>query len=68
MGKDATVSDIVTRFEMMFEDVDLAHVLLAQSYSLEQMAEGITDWYSRVDDLSSQIIRKNTTVILPDNY
>ena len=44
MGENATVSDILTRFEMMFGDVDPPNVLLAQSYSLEQMAgEGITD-------------------------
>ena len=69
MGKDATVSDILTRFEMMFGDVDSPHVLLAQFCSLEQMAgEGITDWYSRVEDLASRIIRKDATVISPHSY
>ena len=69
MGEDATVSDILSRFEMMFGDVDPPHVLLAQFYSLEQMAgEGITDWYSRVEDLASRIIRKDATVISPNNY
>ena len=33
MVEDATVSDILTRFEMMFWDVDLPHVLVAQFYS-----------------------------------
>ena len=30
--------------------------------------EGITDWYSRVEDLASRIIRKDATVISPDTY
>ena len=69
MGEDATVSHVLTRFEMMFWDLDPAHVLLAQFYNLEQTAgEGFTDWYSRVQDLVSQIIRKDATVIFPDNY
>ena len=69
MGEDAAVSDILTRFEMMFGDVDPPHVLLAQFYNLEQTAgEGITDWYSRVEDLASRIIREDATVISPDNY
>ena len=49
MGKDASVSDIFSRFKMMFGDVDPPHVLLAQFYSLKQFAgEGITHLYSRV--------------------
>ena len=33
MGEDAPVSDILTRFEMMFGDLDPSHVLLAQFYN-----------------------------------
>ena len=64
MGEDATVSDILSRFEMMFGDVDPPHVLLAQFYSLEQMTgEGITDWYSRVEDLASRKLLFHPTIM-----
>ena len=44
MGESASVNDILSRFEMMFGDVDPPHILLAQFYAAEQMAvESITN-------------------------
>ena len=69
MGETATVADILSRFEMMFGDVNPPHVLLAQFYAAEQKTgESITDWYSRIEDIASRIIRKDSTVISPNNY
>ena len=52
MGEDATVNDIVTRFDMMFGDVNPPHVLLAQFYSPSQApGESITDWCARLEDI-----------------
>ena len=39
LGEDGTVSDILTRFEMMFGDVDPPHVLSAHFYNLEHRQE-----------------------------
>ena len=36
MGEEASVADILGRYEMMFGDVDPHHVLLAQFYAAEQ--------------------------------
>lgn len=69
MGDTATVADILGRFETMYGDVDPPHVLLAQFYAAEQRTgESITDWYSRIEDIASRIIRKDSTVISPNNY
>ena len=68
MGKDATVNDIVTRFDMMFGDVNPPHVLLAQFYSASQaQGESITDWYARLEDIASKITTKDGNVISPNN-
>ena len=69
MGETATVTDILNRFEMMFGDVNPPHVLLAQFYAAEQrQGENITDYYSRMEDIASRIIKKDSTVIRPNNY
>ena len=69
MGETATVADILKRFEMMFGDVNPPHVLLAQFYAAEQHpGESVTDWYARIEDIASKIIRKDSTVISPNNY
>ena len=69
MGKDATVNDIITRFDMMFGNVNPPHVLLAQYYSASQVpGESITDWYARLEDIASKITRKDGNVMSPNNY
>ena len=69
MGESASVKDILSRFEMMFGDVNPPHMLLAQFYSAEQMAgEGITDWYTRLQDMASKVMKKDSTLINPNNY
>ena len=69
MGKDATVIDIITQFDMMFGDVNSPHVLLAQFYSASKAPdESITDWYARLEDIASKIARKDGNVISPNNY
>ena len=69
MGEDATVNDIITRFDLMFGDVNPPHVLLAQFYSAFQApGESITDWYARLEDIASKITRKDGNVISPNNY
>ena len=69
MGEDATVADILSRYEIMFGDVNPPHVLLAQFYAAAQApGETMTDWYSRLEDLASRITRKDTNVISPNNY
>ena len=69
MGEDATVADIINRYDMMFGDVNPPHVLLAQFYSAFQTpGESITDWYARLEDIASKITRKDGNVISPNNY
>ena len=69
MGEEATVSDILARYEMMFGDVNPPHVLLAQFYAAEQgITESMTTWYARLEDLASRIIRKDASIITPNNY
>ena len=69
MGEDATVNDIITRYDMMFGDVNPPHVLLAQFYSASQTpGESITDWYARLEDIASKITRKDGNAISPNNY
>ena len=69
MGETPTVADILNRFEMMFGDVNPPHVLLAEFYAAEQRpGESITDWYARIEDIASRIIRKDSAVISPNNY
>ena len=69
MGEDATVNDIITRYDMMFGDVNPPHVLLAQFYSASQTpGESITDWYARLEDIASKITRKDGNVISANNY
>ena len=69
MDEDATVNDIITRYDMMFGDVNPPHVLLAQFYSDSQMpGESITNWYARLEDIASKITRKDGNVISPNNY
>ena len=69
MGKSASVSDIINRFNMMFGDVDPPHMLLARYYSAEQMVgESITDWYTRLQDMASRVMKKDSTLINPNNY
>ena len=69
MGEEATVADILARYEMMFGDVDPPHVLLAQFYAAEQnVNESMTAWYARLEDLASRIIRKDASIITPNNY
>ena len=69
MGEDATVADILSRYEIMFGDVNPPHVLLAQFYAASQVpGESVTDWYSCLEDLASRITRKDTNVISPNNY
>ena len=69
MGEEATVADILCRYEMMFGDVNPSHVLLAQFYAAEQLSsETMTAWYARLEDLASRIIRKDASIITPDNY
>ena len=69
MGESASVKDILSRFEMMFGDVDPPHILLAQFYAAEQMAgESITNWYTRLQDMASKVMKKDSTLINPNNY
>ena len=69
MGESALVSDIINRFNMMFGDVDPPHMLLAQFYSAEQMVgESVTDWYTHLQDMASRIMKKDSTLINPNNY
>ena len=69
MGEDATVADILSRYEIMFGDVNPPHVLLAQFYAASQSpGESMTDWYSRLEDLATRITRKDNNVISPNNY
>ena len=66
-GEDATVNDIVTCYGMMF--VNTPRVLLAQFYSSSHTpGESITDWYARLEDIASKIMRKDGNVISPNNY
>ena len=69
MGEDATVADILNRYEIMFGYVNPPHVLLAQCYAASQIpGESVTDWYSCLEDLASRITRKDTNVISPNSY
>ena len=69
MGEEATVVDILDHYEMMFGDVNPSHVLLAQFYTAEQLSsETMTAWYAHLEDLASRIIRKDASIITPDNY
>ena len=69
MGEEATVADILSCYEMMFGDVDPPHVLLAQFYAADQnVNESMTVWDVRLEDLASRIIRKDTSIIMPNNY
>ena len=69
MGKSASVSDILNRFSMMFGDVDPPHMLLARFYSAKQMVnESITEWYTRLQDMASRVMKKDSTLINPNNY
>ena len=69
MGEEATVADILARYEMMFGDVDPPHVLLAQFNAAEQnVNESMTAWYARLEDLASRIIRKDASIITSNNY
>ena len=52
MGEEATVADILDRYEMMFGDVNPSHVLLAQFYAAEKLSsETMTAWYACLEDL-----------------
>ena len=54
---------------MMFGDVDPPHILLAQFYAAEQKAEeSITNWYTRLQDMASKVMKKDSTLINPNNY
>ena len=65
MAEEATVADLLARYEMMFGDVDPPHVLLAQFYAAEQnVNESMTAWYARLEDLASRIIRKDASIII----
>ena len=69
MGEEAIVADILDRYEMMFGYVNLSHVLLAQFYAAEQQSgKSMTAWYARLEDLASRIIRKDASIMTPDNY
>ena len=69
MGEEATVADILSRYEMMFGDVDPPHVLLIQFYAAEQnVNESMTAWYARLENLASRIIKKDASIITPNNY
>ena len=69
MGESASVNDIIRRFSMMFGDVDPPHMLLARFYSAEQLVnESITEWYTRLQDMASRVMKKDSTLINPNNY
>ena len=69
MGEEATVVDILACHEMMFGDIDPPHVLLAQFYAAEQnVNESMTVWYARLEHFASRIIRKDASIITPNNY
>ena len=69
MGESASVNDIIHRFSMMFGDVDPPHMLLARFYTAEQLVnESITEWYTRLQDMASRVMKKDSTLINPNNY
>ena len=69
MGESVSVSDITNRINMMFGDADPPHMLLAKFYSAERMVgESITDWYTRLQDMASRLMKKHSTLINLNNY
>ena len=69
MGETATLKDVIQRFDMLYGDVNPPQVLLAEFYAATQRnGEGVTEWYTRVEDLASRIHRKHPTIISSDNF
>ena len=69
MGETATLKDIIQQFHMLHGDVNPPQVLLAEFYAAAQRnGESVIGWYTRVEDLTSRIHRKDPIIISSDNF